>query len=265
MFIELTYLVELEDGYSIELLGNDILIGFSGISGITPYLDGKHFPTGHFVSFTELGKNRYNLFLRYDGEKIGISNGGVSRLLSIFFGNPFRHKSVVTVFLTNIKFSDKALEQFPGPIWGQEGVSNFFDRRKKPYISVPLPIELEKTQQEFLIHTLVSCDIPIFCDSPISNRSEEELSEDINLFASIASAHKKRIIYFLNANVRVKMLSKLINLIKKFRHQYLALGLRMCPFSVGFSICSYVRQCNIPIYGYNLFNVFHHIFTVQHY
>lgn len=259
MHFDLTYLVNLDNNYSIDQLVRDISVGFSGISGIKSWSKNSKIDAEHLVTYSTLGEaNRYQIFINISGDRIGITEGGLSRIATILFGNPFRHVGVKKVFLTKIEFSNDLAKHFKGPGCGMEGFKSYFSENNFPLKSVPLPIDLNEQDKHQLIGRLVKNGINIICDSPIYNPTKKELLLDIKYLEKLYKKISLPFFYFINATVIFDRIFDYIKILKNLNSSNnFKIGFRLCPLSIGFNTCSFIRKFDIPIYGYNLLNIAH--------
>jgi len=259
MHFDLTYIVNLDNNYSVDQLVRDISVGFSGISGIKSWTENSdnYIDQEQLVTYTTLGNdNSYQVFIKISGDRIGIKEGGLSRFATIIFGNPFRHDGVQNVFLTKIEFSTELANHFKGPVIGLEGLKTFFKEKSFPLKSVPLPIDLHEQDKHKLIGRLVKNGINIVTESPIYNSTKNELLRDIKYFERLQKKISMPFIYFVNSTVILDRIFDYIEIISELNsNNNFKIGLRLCPLSVGFNTCLFIRKFNIPIYGYNLLNI----------
>lgn len=258
MQIKLTYIVQLGEGYKISTLENDILVSLSGMQGILAWSRNQKIVNKHLVTFSALDEpNTFQVFLEINAAEIGILDGGMSRLLTIIMGNPFRHQLVQKVRLTKIDFSSDITNHYDGPLWGLDGIKSYFSNIERPLLSTPLPMYLTFDEKTELLKNLIDFGINMICDSPNESFTIEILERNISFLNNLSEKLNKKFFYFINGTVSLDILSNYIKVIKKYDSSNFKMGFRICPFSLGLNVCSYIHDSGIHIFGYNLLHLFH--------
>ncbi len=254
MYIELTYAVELAHDYAPAQFRDDVAAGFTQMSG--PPNAGQ-VQSAESISYARVpGKTSlYQLFVRLDGDAIGASLGGLGRVWSLLFGNPFRHSGITAVCLTRIQPSSGLAAQLGGPSVGRDGITDSAARDAGPLLAVPLPLALELPDASELVRDLVKAGVNIVCDSPLHSSDVSGLRQRIDRYAAVAESLDQPFLYFANGTLRLDVLLPCIEYLEEYEHPRLTVGLRLCPLSVGLNVVSYCAARAIPVYGFNMVDI----------
>ncbi len=251
MRLSLTYLVCLSERYSRSQFRVDVFTGFSGLPAAKAMqMDETQ------VELSEIGAaNEFQLHVTLDSDILDLINGGASRLLSTLLGNPLRHEGIEKAVLTHVDFDPDLLTAWKGPSVGLNGIKTLFGAEEMPLRSVPLPTELDESGRRVLLQELCRHGIRIFTDSPTTTTTYCELERTIALLSNLSEEKRTPLAYFVNGTVTLSALLRLLETLTRSSPDRLLLGIRLCPLSMGLNVVSYIRDHDIPIYGYNLLPV----------
>ena len=250
------YLARLRKATSSRALEKDLNVAFVRLPELQAWLGRHDFERATDVSVSYNQTLRaYLIDICLDGSALQLERGGLSRVATMIFGNQFRHESVKWVSLNDIEYSASAGKILGGPYFGTPWVLSSLIQNSMPLFSVPLPVGLSVPEKQQLLKTLIANGVSVFTESPLWNTPASEVAKLATFMEDLCEKHDKRIAYFLNGTCRFPVLQEYLNIISEISIARCTMGIRVCPFSVGLNTCSFIRQYNIPIYGYNLLMV----------
>lgn len=253
MRLNLTYLVEIEPPYTPDALRHDIAIGLADMIG-TPLA--SHVIGGQntiAVSYTRVPSNdAYQFLLTLDAAALGLGRAGFPRVLTMIFGNPFRHEGLRSVYLTRFDFDGACEHPFVGPFLGLDGLRSRLDSPTGPLIAVPIPSELNVNERAHLARILVKSGVRILSHSPVDTPTAQSLDAELTAYSKIAAELNTSFSIFANLTIALQGFLDCTSVLTAFDDPNVLAGARICPLSFGLSGVSYLRERDIPIYGYNL-------------
>lgn len=184
---------------------------------------------------------------------LGLDSGGMARLLSSLFGNQFRHESVEWASLYSIEPLPGIGTYVSSPAVGLDSIHRRTGNVDQPVFSVPLPRGLRSDDEKSLTSALIGAGVGILTQSPFTTTLPGELERIANDLDALANAHRRHVMYFVNATSKLQFINGYLRELPKLKREHVTMGLRICPLSIGLNVCSWIRTTvDCPIYGYNL-------------
>ncbi len=251
--LHLTYVVELSPPYTPEALRHDIALGLADSIGTTDWAQTFRVESPWAVSYTRVpGGGTYQLGVVIDIEALGMADGGLARLLTLIFGNAFRHEHVTSTYLTHIACEGPLCDPVLGPAFGFEGIRGRIGSPDGPLIAVPLPLELTSSQTHELVRTLVRNGVQLISHSPFHVPSADSLRTDLAAYSRIAADIDRPFAFFPNLTLNLEAYLKCAEVLAASDDPLLTAGARVCPLSLGLNLVTHLRRASVPLYGYNL-------------
>jgi ribulose 1,5-bisphosphate carboxylase large subunit-like protein len=249
--LRLTYAISVRED-SFDELGNDLSFSFGG-GNATQTQDSQL--RGRFrrdiVRLTRVDRSQAIVEVTIESEHLPLRTGGAPFLMSLLFGNPFRHKDISAARLINLALHNIGDRHFCGPANGLPAFENFFHTEAFPIISIPLNKELLSEQDRLTI--LLKAGVQCFIESPLVLQNTLELKKCLSLLEQSASLLGIKAAYFVNATADISLFLAYADIIERYKHnRYLFVGMRFCPLSLGLALVGAARAHEIPICGYNL-------------
>lgn len=253
--LHFTYHVVLNDKGGPEELAEDIYYSYGGVGEFAENSGTGWLSWKDSVQYSPVEGMSFEVTV-YVGSKFFSGEwGGMPRVASLVFGNPFRNGNILSAKLLRVDFSGELETQFGGPGLGLEGMKKLLHGVSPPFLSVPLPFDLGEDGLSGLVNVLCKSGVSIMCQGPISLLTPTELLDRMQVVRGIATKCKKRCVYFINATAELDLIRKYVDILQaESDHEWVTFGLRYCPVSTGFGLASGLRKTGFPLFAYNLFH-----------
>ena len=176
---------------------------------------------------------------------------GSSILLQIMLGNAFRSPHVRSLVLVDF-YIDESSGFFPGPRYGSNVYSKLLDDAKGA-ICFPMSSGLSTEEWKSIVSDAITAGIEMFCDSPFSANSAATVAQRVEYLKS--KSGEAKFLYFFAGNGPLTRLREIVDVISKTPDGSRYLGIRACPWSIGFEIVHLIREASVPLMLYSMFDL----------
>ncbi|MER6357137.1 hypothetical protein ABT186_36320 [Streptomyces sp. NPDC001634] len=193
---------------------------------------------------------RLSLSVNLELASFGMAERGSAGLVALLGGTSFRDPAIRSVTLS--AFSIMGNDTFfPGPVRG----SGLLDSSASPapWLSVPVPKTAARQSWDSVSRTLVRSGVQVLTDLSL-NVTDYELTARAAAVSEEVTAGRPVALFF-NATSRLEYAVRLVEKIATTLQPQVpnvAIGVRMCPVAMGFSVFEYLRAWNVPIFAYTL-------------
>lgn len=187
-----------------------------------------------------------NLELAY----FGMAERGAAGLVAFLGGTSFRDPAIKGATLSAFSLAGNDAF-FPGPRYGTKLLEA--SASPPPWLSVPVPKSAAHHSWDSVSRTLVRAGVQIITDLSL-NLTDYDLAARAEAVSDEVTAGRPVALFF-NATSRLEYAVRLVERIATTLQPQLpnlAVGVRICPVAMGFSVFEYLRGWNVPIFAYTL-------------